>query len=87
MIADQLHLPAIESLASTVATQFGKIDMLLINAGISKFAPIALMTEDVFDEIMNINFKSNGAAPLNRIKCMIISIFALIRSLLSNTKK
>lgn len=57
LIADQSHLPAIENLASTVATQFGKIDMLLINAGISKFAPIALMTENVFDEIMNINFK------------------------------
>jgi len=40
-----------------VASRFGKIDILLINAGITKFATIELITENVFDEIMNVNFK------------------------------
>lgn len=31
--------------------------VLLINAGITKFGPIELMTENVLDEIMNVNFK------------------------------
>jgi Dehydrogenases with different specificities (related to short-chain alcohol dehydrogenases) len=57
LIADQSNLSAIENLTSIVAKQFGKIDVLLINAGITKFAPIELMTENVFDEVMNINFK------------------------------
>lgn len=57
LIADQSSLSAIEHLVSEVSNQYGKIDILLINAGITKFAPIELMTETIFDEIMNINFK------------------------------
>ncbi len=56
-LADQSRLPDIDGLITQVAAQFGKIDILLINAGITKFAPIELMTENVFDEIMNVNFK------------------------------
>lgn len=56
-IADQSNLAAIQQLANKVAAQFGKIDILLINAGITKFAPIALMSEAIFDEVMNVNFK------------------------------
>jgi NAD(P)-dependent dehydrogenase (short-subunit alcohol dehydrogenase family) len=57
LVADQSSLPAIEKLTSAVAGQFGKIDLLLINAGIFRFAPIESMTEEVFDELMDINFK------------------------------
>ncbi|HTN17222.1 MAG TPA: SDR family oxidoreductase [Chitinophagaceae bacterium] len=57
LVADQSNLSDIEQLAKTVAEQFGAIDILLVNAGISKFAPVELMTESVFDEIMNVNFK------------------------------
>jgi NAD(P)-dependent dehydrogenase (short-subunit alcohol dehydrogenase family) len=57
LIADQSSLQAVEKLVAEVASRFGKIDMLLINAGITKFATIELMTENVFDEIMNVNFK------------------------------
>lgn len=56
-IADQSSLTAIQQLADKVAAQFGKIDILLINAGNTKFAPIALMSEAIFDEVMNVNFK------------------------------
>jgi len=57
LIADQSNLQAIEGLVTEVTSRFGKIDVLLINAGITKFATIELMTENVFDEIMNVNFR------------------------------
>lgn len=57
LLADQSNLSDIERLVAEVNRRFGKVDILLINAGITKFAPIELMTENVFDEIMNVNFK------------------------------
>lgn len=57
LLADQSSLSDIDELVTAVSGQFGKIDILLVNAGVTKFAPIELMTEDVFDEVMNVNFK------------------------------
>ena len=57
LLADQSNLSDIEKLVPEVKERFGKVDILLINAGITKFAPIELMTENMFDEIMNVNFK------------------------------
>lgn len=57
LLADQSQLSDIERLVLEVKNQYGKVDILLINAGITKFAPIALTTESVFDEIMNVNFR------------------------------
>ena len=56
-VADQSSLKDIECLASDVANRFGKIDLLLINAGITKFSPIEFAEETMFDEVMNVNFK------------------------------
>lgn len=57
LIADQSKLSDIENLTSQVKEQFGKVDILLINAGISKFSSIELAEETLFDEMMNVNFK------------------------------
>ena len=57
LLADQSSLSDIETLVSEVKERFGKVDILLINAGVTKFAPIELMTENMFDEMMNVNFK------------------------------
>jgi NAD(P)-dependent dehydrogenase (short-subunit alcohol dehydrogenase family) len=57
VVANQSVLSDIEKLAATVAQRFGKVDILLINAGVTKFAPIELMTESMFNEIMDVNFK------------------------------
>ena len=57
LIADQSVLTDIEKLSAAVAERSGKIDILLINAGVTKFAPIESMTESMFDEIMDVNFK------------------------------
>lgn len=57
LLADQSSLDDIDKLAAVLKADFGKIDILLINAGITKFASIETMSEIVFDEIMDVNFK------------------------------
>ncbi len=57
LVADQTNNSDIHRLVEEVGRQFGKIDILLINAGISQFAPIEAMTEKMFDGIMNVNVK------------------------------
>ena len=57
LIADQSNLKDIETLAAHVATQFGKVDILLVNAGITQFSSIELMQESMFDAVMNVNLK------------------------------
>ncbi len=48
----------VDRIASTVAQQFGRIDILINNAGIFNFAFMDEMTEEYLDRIMNVNFKS-----------------------------
>lgn len=57
IVADQADLAATEDLVSQVKAQFGKIDILFINAGIVGTAPIEQATEALFDRIIDINFK------------------------------
>jgi NAD(P)-dependent dehydrogenase (short-subunit alcohol dehydrogenase family) len=40
-----------------VKERFSHIDVLVVNAGVGKFAPIEAVTEELFDRIMDINFK------------------------------
>lgn len=57
LVADQTNLKDIDALVAEVAKQFGKVDMLLINAGISQFSSIESATENLFDDMMNVNLK------------------------------
>lgn len=56
-VADQSSLRDIENLAVHVAQQFGKIDILVVNAGITKLTTIEKATEELFDEMMDLNLK------------------------------
>jgi NAD(P)-dependent dehydrogenase (short-subunit alcohol dehydrogenase family) len=56
-VADQSSIAQIEELAGTVSKQFGKVDILFINAGIVGTAPVVAATEALFDSIFNINFR------------------------------
>jgi NAD(P)-dependent dehydrogenase (short-subunit alcohol dehydrogenase family) len=56
-VADQGKVDAIELLASTVQNQFGKIDIMFINAGVLGGADIEHAEEATFDHVMGINFK------------------------------
>lgn len=53
-VTDTDHL---DTVFSEVAAKFGKIDILFVNAGIAKFAPLEGVTPEFLDETMNINFK------------------------------
>ena len=55
--SDTSNLTDIDRLFAMVKEKFGKIDVLFVNAGVGKFAPIESVTEEFFDSIMDINFK------------------------------
>lgn len=57
IVADQSSLTDTDSLVNQVKSQFGKVDILFINAGIVTMAPIEVLTEEQFDNNMDINFK------------------------------
>ncbi|XP_061188455.1 3-oxoacyl-[acyl-carrier-protein] reductase FabG-like isoform X3 [Saccostrea echinata] len=46
------------SLVDQTIKQFGKLDVLVNNAGMAKSMDISIETEENFDEIMNVNIKS-----------------------------
>lgn len=57
IVADQSSISDIENLASKVKEDFGQVDILFINAGITTKGTIEEATEELFDSIMNVNFK------------------------------
>ncbi len=57
MLADVLHLDAIDNLVSEVKQNYGTVDILFVNAGIFAPAPVGQISEDLFDNTMGINFK------------------------------
>ncbi|MFN8672449.1 MAG: glucose 1-dehydrogenase [Candidatus Sericytochromatia bacterium] len=56
-LADTSNLDQIDYLVNFARESFGKIDTLVINAGVSKMTPTGQTSESTFDEIMDINFK------------------------------
>nr|WP_221379013.1 SDR family oxidoreductase [Actinoplanes polyasparticus] len=46
-----------DSLLRTVSERFGSLDLLFLNAGVFRPAPVADVTEEAFDEQVDINFK------------------------------
>ncbi|QIL40303.1 SDR family oxidoreductase [Pedobacter sp. HDW13] len=57
MIADQGNVNEIQQLALAVQQQFGKIDILFINAGVLENTTIENATETAFDNVIGVNFK------------------------------
>lgn len=55
--SDVAHLSDIDKLFAEVAKKFGKIDVLFVNAGVAKFAPLSGTPEALFDEQFDINAK------------------------------
>ena len=55
--ADVLNLKSIDNAYTEIAAKHGKFDVLIINAGIFKDLPLADFTEELFDELVDINFK------------------------------
>lgn len=57
IVADQSNIADIENLAAKVKADFGTVDILFINAGITGTGTIEQATETLFDGIMNVIFK------------------------------
>ena len=56
-LADQSKVEDLDRLAASVAQQFGKLDILFINAGVTGQSTIEEATETFFDNIMDVNLK------------------------------
>ena len=54
---DVRRISDLERLFAQVGDRYGLIDILVANAGIAKFAPVASLTEELFDELSDILFK------------------------------
>ncbi|MCI0389904.1 MAG: SDR family oxidoreductase [Acidobacteria bacterium] len=54
---DVRNLTDLDRLYKEVAKRYEKFDVLVANAGIAKFAPVAQLPEELFDEICGVNFK------------------------------
>lgn len=46
-----------DQLAKTIIEKFGKVDILINNAGITRDATLAKMTEEQFDQVISVNLK------------------------------
>ena len=55
--SDATSLPDMDALAKKVKETFGKLDVLFVNAGYGRFVPFEAMTEEVYDEMLNLNAK------------------------------
>jgi NAD(P)-dependent dehydrogenase (short-subunit alcohol dehydrogenase family) len=55
--ADVAKFADIDKLYAQVSQKLGKIDVLFVNAGVAKFAPLAETSESTYDEQFDINIK------------------------------
>src|SRR4051812_34292107 len=55
--SDSSNLAEIDELFAAVKERYGRVDVLFVNAGVGKFAPVEETDEALFDQIMDINFK------------------------------
>ncbi|HWW77033.1 MAG TPA: SDR family oxidoreductase, partial [Pyrinomonadaceae bacterium] len=55
--SDASSLADIGELFAAVGERYGRVDVLFVNAGVAKFAPVEETDEALFDEVMDINLK------------------------------
>src|SRR2546423_8995572 len=55
--ADVARLEDLDKLYAEVSQKLGKIDVLFVNAGVAKFAPLAQASDSTYDEQFDINIK------------------------------
>jgi NAD(P)-dependent dehydrogenase (short-subunit alcohol dehydrogenase family) len=55
--ADARSLKAANGVADTIRERFGTLDVLVLNAGITRLQPVELVDEATFDDLVAVNFK------------------------------
>ena len=54
---DVANLDDLDRLFAQVKAQFGRVDVLIANAGIAPFVPVDAVTEEHFDSLFNVNVR------------------------------
>jgi NAD(P)-dependent dehydrogenase (short-subunit alcohol dehydrogenase family) len=57
LVSDAANVAATKMLVDEIAAKFGRIDVLFVNAGIARFAPIAQIDEAFYDSQFDLNVK------------------------------
>ena len=57
LLSDASDVAATKTLIDQVKARHGRIDVLFVNAGVAKFAPIAMVDEAFYDSQFNVNVK------------------------------
>lgn len=57
MESDAASLADIDTLADRVKSEFGTLDLLFANAGVTRFVPFEAMAEAVYDQLLAVNAK------------------------------
>ena len=57
IVSDVADLGSIKKAYEEVSEKLGKIDVLVVNAGVALSSPLADFTEEMFDQVSDINFK------------------------------
>jgi NAD(P)-dependent dehydrogenase (short-subunit alcohol dehydrogenase family) len=55
--SDATSFPDMDALVAKVKEAFGKLDVLFVNAGYGQWIPFEQVTEEVYDEMLNLNAK------------------------------
>ena len=59
MQADVTDLSSLDSFFRRVKDRFGSVDALFVNAGVARFAPVAEVTAEQYDELLDTNLKGS----------------------------
>ena len=59
ILTDQANLKNIDDLVASVKDDYGKVDVLFINAGVAFFVPVEHTSEEQFDNMVDVNFKGS----------------------------
>lgn len=71
--SDATSLPDVDALAERVNAKFGKLDVLFVNAGLGRFAPFEAVTEEGYDEMLDLNAKGRISSSRNwRRLCLTV---------------
>lgn len=80
--ADARNVHAADQIAKHVRDRVGRLDAAFLNAGISRFVPIAQIDETTYDDLMDTNVKGTVFA----IQCLLqYALFAPQASIVVNT--
>jgi gluconate 5-dehydrogenase len=58
MVADITHVPSLDACFDRVVTHFGRLDILINNAGVEQVCDSRTVTEDLWDRIVDTNLKA-----------------------------